>query len=52
MYSDIRDLGGMGIIFTDGRLDVSGVISTSRNAEQLGSFARELFRRWRRLTEN
>ena len=44
-YSDIRDLGGMGISWTDGRLDVSGVISTSGNAKQLGSFALESFRR-------
>ncbi len=55
MYSDIRNLEGMGISWTNGRLDVSGVISTSPNTEQLGSFdrfARELFRRRRQLAEN
>lgn len=37
----------MRISWTDGQLDISGVISTSRNGEQLrlfGMFARELFR--------
>lgn len=45
MCSDIKNLRGFGISWTDGRLDVSSVISTSRNAEQLapiGLYAREL----------
>lgn len=39
----------MGISWTGGRLNVSGVISISRNAEQFGSFAFELFGQLRRL---
>lgn len=47
MYLDIRNLEVVGIRWTEGRLDASGVISFSRNGEQLGSFvlfARELLK--------
>lgn len=55
MYSDIRNLEDMVISSAEGRLDVSSVISTSWNIEQLGSlclFERELFKWWMYLRIN
>ena len=49
MYSDIRNLAGVGIRWTDGRYDVSGVIANRRNVEMLGQYACEVFRRRRNL---
>lgn len=49
LYHDIRDLERMGIAITDGELDVSRVLDTREQYEELVRFADAAFRRRKEL---
>lgn len=48
-YSDVRNLDSMGVKWTDGRYDFGRTLSTYLTVTNLVVFAREVFRRRRRV---